>query len=32
LNGGAQEILSKEIKPIYLEGPGVPRVEVDARE
>jgi hypothetical protein len=30
LNGGAQEILSKEIKPICLEGPGVPRVEADA--
>lgn len=29
-NGGAQEIHSKEIKPICLEGPGVPRVEADA--
>ena len=32
VNGGIQEIVSKEIKPICLEGLGVPRVEVDARE
>lgn len=32
LNGGIQEIHSKEIKPICLEEPRVPRVEVDAQE